>query len=96
MRAYTRTHMRAHTVVSLMASRHRVLTKMAARVSPKVTQGGTAGSTWCCISPTRPEVMLPVAGGVRTPSRDPRVEGGVARQKCEERVCAFREVVIAL
>ena len=44
---------------------------MAARVSPRVTQGGTVGSTWCCISPTSPEVMLPVEEGVRMPSREP-------------------------
>ena len=52
---------------------------MAARVSPRVTQGGTVGSTWCCISPTRPEVMLPIEEGVRTPSREP--VGGVYKME---------------
>ncbi len=52
---------------------------MAPRVVAMVTKGGMEGSAWCCISPTRPELMLPAELGERRPSRDPEGRGGEGR-----------------
>ena len=58
---------------------------MAPRVAAMVTKGGMEGSTWCCISPTRPEVMLPAEPGDNTPSLDPVGGGGGREGRRKER-----------